>query len=141
MPTLCELAGLDYPDKVQGRSLVPLLNGRPTQWRDTIFSEIGYPRPQFPLGLCTMARTRDHKYIHYDNSGKPMEELFDLRNDPWETVNQVANPEYAEVLAQLRKAMADWNATTDHAPLLPIEPEFRQDRKPEDDKKSTDSTT
>ncbi len=130
MPTLCEMAGLNFPKKVKGSSLVPLLEGRKTEWREVIFSEIGYPQHAFPPGMCTMARTKEHKYVHHDNAGKPMEESFDLRSDPWETVNQAANPEYAEALATLRKALKQWNENTDHAPLYLIEKEFRQHRKP-----------
>ena len=118
MPTLCELAGLKYPEKVQGRSLVPLLEGRNIGWRKTIFSEIGYPGKG--VGLCSIARTHTHKYIHNENGREPFEELFDLRQDPWETRNEVDNPEYAEILAQLKRDLKEWNETTDHAPMYPV---------------------
>ena len=130
MPTLCEMAGLDYPDVVQGRSPIPLLEGRQTAWRDVIFSEIGYPRPALSAGLCVMARTKEHKYVGHDNAGDPMEELFDLRSDRWETVDQSANPEYAAVLTRLREAVTEWQESTDHAPMYPIEKKFRAGRRP-----------
>lgn len=36
---------------------------------------------------------------------KPVEELYDLRNDPEELVNQATNPKYAEILAELRNLL------------------------------------
>ena len=118
MPTLCDLAGLEYPDKVQGRSLVPLLQGGNVSWRKTIFSEIGYPGRA--AGLCSIARTHTHKYVHHENRGEPFEELFDYERDPWETRNEAENPAYADVLASLKADVKEWNATTDHAPMYPI---------------------
>lgn len=39
---------------------------------------------------------------------KPEEELYDTQTDPWEFTNLAGNPEYAEKLAELRKAHEDW---------------------------------
>ncbi|MDF2156796.1 sulfatase [Algoriphagus sp. CAU 1675] len=41
---------------------------------------------------------------------KPEEELYDTQNDPWEFTNLVGNPEYANILKELRKAHEDWIA-------------------------------
>jgi len=130
LPTICELAGQQYPNNVQGESLIPIMQNRPVKWRDVIFSEIGYPSP-FPTGVCYIARTLDYKYIPHDNHGKPMEELFDLRNDKWETVNQASNPEYAATLTSMRKKLEKWKQNTEEAPLFPIVP-WKQGLAPED---------
>jgi len=39
---------------------------------------------------------------------KPEEELYDTQSDPWEFNNLVGNPEYADILEELRKAHEDW---------------------------------
>ncbi|MCS5491396.1 sulfatase family protein [Algoriphagus limi] len=39
---------------------------------------------------------------------KPEEELYDTQSDPWEFTNLAGNPDYAEKLAELRKAHEDW---------------------------------
>ena len=39
---------------------------------------------------------------------KPVEELYDTENDPWEVNNLADNPNYTEVLEQMRKANKDW---------------------------------
>ncbi|WP_066630676.1 sulfatase family protein [Labilibacter marinus] len=39
---------------------------------------------------------------------KPTEELYDTENDPWEINNLAENPEYADVLKEMRKANRNW---------------------------------
>lgn len=39
---------------------------------------------------------------------KPDEELYDTQSDPWEFNNLISNSEYADKLAELRKAHEDW---------------------------------
>lgn len=39
---------------------------------------------------------------------KPYEELYDTENDPWEINNLASNPEYNEVLEEMRSAYSNW---------------------------------
>ncbi|MGQ8337514.1 sulfatase-like hydrolase/transferase [Sunxiuqinia sp. A32] len=39
---------------------------------------------------------------------KPLEELYDTENDPWEVNNLAKDPNYKEVLDRMRKANKDW---------------------------------
>ncbi|MDA0838717.1 MAG: sulfatase-like hydrolase/transferase [Planctomycetota bacterium] len=39
---------------------------------------------------------------------RPIEELYDTETDPWEINNLSGNPEYAETLIRMRKALDDW---------------------------------
>lgn len=39
---------------------------------------------------------------------KPVEELYDTENDPWEVNNLAADPEYKEVLERMRGANVEW---------------------------------
>ncbi|MBC8874018.1 MAG: sulfatase-like hydrolase/transferase [Planctomycetes bacterium] len=122
LPTLCELTGRPAPQKVQGKSLVALAQaqGGPVEWRDVIFSEIGYPGRA--AGRCVLARTHTHAFIQHENYGQPFEELFDLTKDPWQTHNVADEEGYAAVLGSLKQAIDQWEKTTDHAAMIPVGP-------------------
>jgi arylsulfatase A-like enzyme len=53
---------------------------------------------------------------------KPVEELYDLQNDPYELRNLVDSPEHKSVLNRMRRAQEDWAIETCDLGLLP-EPE------------------
>lgn len=48
--------------------------------------------------------------VRWFAQSKPEEELYDTETDPWEFTNLAGNPDYAEKLAELRKAHEDWVA-------------------------------
>ncbi len=73
--TLCELADLPTPGNLDSRSLVPLLEGGDSGWRDITFSEID--------GTAIMVKSKDLKYTWYGPDYP--EELFDLAADPTES--------------------------------------------------------
>ncbi|MDX1285929.1 MAG: sulfatase-like hydrolase/transferase, partial [Draconibacterium sp.] len=56
---------------------------------------------------------------------KPVEELFDLENDPKELNDLADNPEYKEILERMRQAHKDWSVRVKDAGLIP-EPILRE---------------
>ncbi len=118
LPTLCEVTGQPVPKKVQGTSLLALAQGRPVEWRDVIFSEIGYPGRA--AGRCVLARTHSHALIQHENFGQPFVELFHLKKDPWQTRNIAGEADSAATLGSLKQAIAEWEESTDHAAMIPI---------------------
>jgi arylsulfatase A-like enzyme len=97
-PTLCDLAGVEYPQNLDGRSLVPAMTGKVQQI---------YP---FVVGYFAdsqrMIRTEQWKLIRYLKAGR--EQLFNLADDPHELHDVSALPEHAELMARLRKDLATW---------------------------------
>ncbi len=118
LPTLCEVTGQPVPKKVQGTSLLSLAQGKPVEWRDVIFSEIGYPGRA--AGRCVLARTHSHALIQHENFGQPYVELFDLTKDPWQTKNVAGEEGSAATLGSLKQAIVEWEESTDHAAMIPI---------------------
>ncbi|MEM9141392.1 MAG: sulfatase [Bacteroidota bacterium] len=49
---------------------------------------------------------------HWLRAPKPEEELYDIENDPFEVNNLVDDPEYKDILTQLRQTLKDWMAET-----------------------------
>ncbi|WP_171596565.1 sulfatase-like hydrolase/transferase [Marinifilum caeruleilacunae] len=50
---------------------------------------------------------------------KPLEELFDVKNDPWELKNLANDPNYKDVLVKMRKAHTEWSIDVADAGLIP----------------------
>ncbi|WP_182865325.1 sulfatase family protein [Rhodopirellula sp. JC639] len=86
--TLMELCGLECPDYMQGKSLLPILRGQsdPSQHHDFVRSEyFDALDPHFTGGVGTfgtMYRTPRYKLCLYHDKG--LGELYDLQTDPWE---------------------------------------------------------
>lgn len=92
-PTLCELAGLDLPDHLQGKSMVPLMEKPNAPFKEAIFG-------RYHGG--DSVKTDRYQYSEWKTGGRM---LYDHQKDPMENVNQAANPEYAEVIDRLAKLL------------------------------------
>ena len=103
-PTMLAAAGVAVPPEMQGRSLLPLLDGTaPEDWRDSVlieyYSDTVWPR-LVKMGYKAV-RTDRWKYIRYvDLEG--MDELYDLEADPYELDNLIDDPKAREPLAKLQ---------------------------------------
>ncbi|QDV42369.1 Carbonic anhydrase [Stieleria neptunia] len=101
-PTLCELSGIQCPETISGRSLVPLVNGTADQVRDgaiTVFKNRG--------SIAYSYRTDQYRYTEWVNKYNKIaaRELYDYKIDPHETRNRSADPEYAELRLRLARQM------------------------------------
>ena len=99
--TFLELAGARVPDDMQGRSLVPLFEGRrPADWRTSMY----YRYYEFPGPHSVRqhygVRTQRYKLMYFYNLDEW--ELFDLRVDPGEMRSVHENPVYASVLDDMK---------------------------------------
>lgn len=98
LPTLCDVAGVEPPSGLRGRSLRPLLEGRAAvPWRGLapVESEIG-----------RMVTDGRYKYMLYDE-GSRREQLVDLVADPGEMHNALRDPQYPEILEGLRRGLEE----------------------------------
>jgi arylsulfatase A-like enzyme len=100
-PTLCELAGVPIPQSVDGRSLVPVLDGRAAGVRDSLFTAY--------LDAQRAVRDERYKLIVYPEAGEA--QLFDLERDPHELVDLAEHADHAErrgaLLELLRAAQVE----------------------------------
>lgn len=101
--TFYESAGVAAPFALQGRSLAKLLSGE-AEARQAAWSEwhVHPSRCGVALQLRTV-RTKTHKATFELGSGAG--ELYDLVNDPDETVNRFDDPAYAAVRKHLHDLM------------------------------------
>jgi arylsulfatase A-like enzyme len=104
-PTLLELAGVKALDAMEGRSLVPLLEGREVEWRTSFVYEYFY-ETWFETPTLYALRTKAWKLVEYP--GFPgWTELFYLVEDPHETENLANSEQHATTLAALRVELAE----------------------------------
>lgn len=105
-PTLLSLAGISVPEAMQGRSLAPLLKGERVKWRDSFlieyYSDKVFPRI-YQMGYKAV-RNRRWKYIHYLEL-EGMDELYDLKTDPYEMKNLINHPGAVKALAEMKNEM------------------------------------
>lgn len=120
LPTVLDLLGARVPGHLDGRSLTPFLDGsQPTQWRDAAhwefdFRSIASGTVERTTGLTprqsNLAVIRDtkFKYVHF-GGGLPAL-LFDLTNDPDETLDVAADPAYGAARLEMAERLLAWRA-------------------------------
>ncbi len=106
VPTVCDYVGIQPPPQQRGRSLRGLLEGKSPDWASFLAAEV--------QRTGRMIRTERYKYIAYH--GDPVEQLFDMQQDPGETRNLAGQSQQAGVLDDHRKMLRDWEAGLDIAP-------------------------
>jgi arylsulfatase A-like enzyme len=138
-PTVCDVLGIEHPAWLQGKSLLPLLNGT-NEIHDEIFAEVNYHAAYEP---GRAVRTQRWNYVRRFGGRKtpvlpncddglskdvwlnngwrthivPEEQLYDTVFDPNETRNLVNDPAAAAVLSEMRGRLDAWMKRTDD-PLL-----------------------
>jgi arylsulfatase len=108
MPTLLEITGAPLTDQikqqVEGRSLVPLLKNPAADWEDDrhLVHHVGaWEQGQAAQSKHARVSIQNKRFTLVNN-----EELYDLKTDPGETENVIA--EYPEVVDQLRTVYDQW---------------------------------
>jgi N-sulfoglucosamine sulfohydrolase len=144
-PTLCELAGIERPDFLQGTSLLPLIRGEAEEVREELFAEMTWHAAYEPQRAI---RTQRWKYIRRfgerttpvlancdDSPSKDLlielgwgertvafEQLYDLAFDPNEAANLAGDPAYEGVRRELSDRLQRWMVETSD-PLLDGDPQ------------------
>jgi arylsulfatase A-like enzyme len=102
-PTLLDLAGIQTPNDMQGRSIKPLLMNKPVaDWRKELYYH--YYEKSFNLTAHYGIRTTQYKLIHFYD---PIDawELYDLKKDPHEIKNRYNDPAYKGIVEDLKKRL------------------------------------
>lgn len=99
--TVLDYAGVPAPKEMQGRSWRPLLTGEGGAWRQSWFYEyFAENQANTRVPDITAVRTTDAKLVKYPGHDE-WTELFDLKDDPYETHNLWAEAKSALLRAKL----------------------------------------
>ncbi|WP_281885270.1 sulfatase-like hydrolase/transferase [Paenibacillus sp. YYML68] len=129
MPTLLDAAGLEVPERVQGRSLLPMLRGEPGAAKTEVFGHIFTGGLQTEPALMMRkeqwkltvypGQERIHDRLQLDHYLKytPMfleavveGELYNLDDDPIEARNLFDDPQHQEMKEALMYRLAEWRS-------------------------------
>ena len=131
--TILDYAGIEAPEAMRGKSLLPLIDGEGKGWRNELFLESLFTGRGNPF--CEGVRMGDWKYIRMYEYGKygytekdvdfssrlpDFEQLFNLKQDPQEKNNLIHDYEGSPVLSELREKTANYSGAMNKArqPLM-----------------------
>lgn len=139
-PTICDLLDIDKPERLQGESMLSLIQDEVDTLHEAVFAEVNYHAAYEPK---RSVRTSRYKYIRrYDNRQSPIlpniddslskdvllenglrdqapasEQLYDLIFDPHEFNNLATSPDHANTLKGMQTRLDNWMEETND-PLL-----------------------
>lgn len=119
-PTLLDLAGVEIPDDMQGRSLKEMLRGEQVdEWREKLYYHYyEYPGPH-KVRRHEGVFDKRYKLIRFYGKDVPSGEeweFYDLKTDPSEMRNQFMNPEYQSIVEKMRARLSDARVYYEVAP-------------------------
>lgn len=131
-PTILDLANLPIPEEMQGRSLKPLVENPmqpPVDWRSSFLFTYNFDTEFFGSvpEYIAIRNANGDKYVEYSQNStwSPENEVFgvggyfenvdffEIKNqlftgdDLFEVDNKIDNPDYAELLAELRRELSE----------------------------------
>ena len=99
-PMMLDAAGVKVPADMQGRSFLPLLEGRPPEdWRTSMYYRYYHPGDH-NVAAHYGVRTDRYKLIYFDKLDQW--ELYDLTKDPIEMHNLYNDPDSTALIKQLK---------------------------------------
>lgn len=96
-PTLCEFAGLEISNTIQGISFADIVKGKPAGIRTSALTENPYRKS---------LATKTWRYV-LNLYGEEEDELYNVKDDPWELENRIHDPAYRDIAQELQRELID----------------------------------
>jgi choline-sulfatase len=119
MPTVLAAAGVEIPQQVQGKSLLPVIRGEKADPERTLYAETFLPRLHF-----NWSELRGAENLKYHLIDAPRPELYDLAKDPGELRNLFSEKKAVgdEMRAKLAGLIRDYSAGKEMAEKTGLDP-------------------
>ena len=115
-PTLCDACQLSIPEKLEGTTLVPVIEEPTIPWKTAAFSQLTRFYSTFSVDGYSM-RTDQYRYTEWGNNRHYGVELYDYIEDPNESRNIAKLPENEQLVEQLSQQLhAGWLAAISDIP-------------------------
>jgi iduronate 2-sulfatase len=102
-PTLADLAGVQPPEGLQGRSLTPLLRNPTAKWDHPAVTQVR--RGSAASGFMGYSiRNEKWRYTEWDHGTRGVE-LYNELDDPQEFTNLAADPKHQKVVAEMQRLL------------------------------------
>ena len=99
-PTICDLMGIEKPSSIQGLSLQPAIQTNDISLRDEVV--LSHARQ-----MRAIRNNDDIKLILTYNQGQRFNQLYNLKEDPYETKNLHRDPTFASLESSLSKELME----------------------------------
>ena len=105
-PTILDAAGTSFAEPIDGQSLLPLFTKQDINWRGDIMCET---HGHYTKHLGRVIITDQYKYIWNDGD---MDELYDLKLDPFQLNNLINKAYYGNILIDMKARLKRWKEKT-----------------------------
>ncbi len=122
-PTTAKLCGLEIPQRLQGKDLVPVLDDPHDTIRDTAFCVS-------QNGNAILLRNKRWAYIQYGEDAADGNELYDVQADPQQYHNLANSPDHAEVVADFKRQVTQKLMDVRRNDLPPLPPRIKKANTP-----------
>ena len=111
MPTILDILGVPVPDKVDGHSLLPLIEGKRISFKEETYATTppaGWQALKDDKRRMWCLRLPEWKLIRFSDPQKDVDsyELYNLKDDPQEKLNIIESQ--PEIVKELKKKLDEW---------------------------------
>jgi arylsulfatase A-like enzyme len=105
-PTILDIAGTKFNEPIDGQTLIPLCINPNIEWREDLMVEM---HGHIHLHLGRAIIYNHYKYIW---NYRDLDELYDLKEDPYEMNNLINDKKYSEILQNMKHLLTKWRKHT-----------------------------
>ncbi len=108
-PTLLDIAGIEIPNYMRGKSILPLANKTSKTWTDAVLIQISESQVARAIRTkrwkyCVIAPDK-HPFTDKDSDVYIESELYDMNADPYEQNNLIGLESLSDEICELRKCL------------------------------------